>query len=78
MLALARKKGESIIIGDNIEITLLDIKNDQVKIGINAPKDISIHRKEVYVQIQEVNKEAAKVSNTVKKDIKNLMKKIKR
>ena len=58
MLALSRKKSEALIINNNIEITILDIKGDQVKIGISAPKDVSIYRKEVYLQIQEANKEA--------------------
>lgn len=58
MLALSRKKNEAIVINNNIEITVLDIKGDQVKIGISAPKDVPVYRKEVYVQIQEANKEA--------------------
>ena len=58
MLALSRKKSEALIINNNIEITILDIKGDQVKIGISAPKDVSVYRKEVYLQIQEANKEA--------------------
>lgn len=58
MLALSRKKGESLIINNNIEITVLEVKGDQVKIGISAPKEIPVYRKEVYVQIQEANKEA--------------------
>lgn len=58
MLALSRKKQEALVINNNIEITILDIKGEQVKIGISAPKDVSIYRKEVYLQIQEANKEA--------------------
>ncbi|MBR4719879.1 MAG: carbon storage regulator CsrA [Lachnospiraceae bacterium] len=58
MLALSRKKDESLIIDNNIEVTILDIRGDQVKIGINAPKEIPIYRKEVYLQIQEANKQA--------------------
>ena len=58
MLALSRKKQEALVINNNIEITILDIKGDQVKIGISAPKDVSIYRKEVFLQIQEANKEA--------------------
>ena len=58
MLALTRKKGESLVINNNIEITILEIKGDQVKIGITAPKEIPVYRKEVYLQIQEANKEA--------------------
>lgn len=59
MLALARKINQSIIIDNNIEITLLEIKGDQVKIGINAPKSVPIYRKEIYAQIQEENKQSA-------------------
>ncbi|MBD5554330.1 MAG: carbon storage regulator CsrA [Roseburia sp.] len=58
MLALTRKKGESLIINNNIEITVLEIRGDQIKIGIAAPKDVPIYRKEVYLQIQEENKAA--------------------
>lgn len=63
MLALSRKKDEAIIINNNIEITVLEIKGDQIKLGISAPKHIPIYRKEVYVQIQNANKEAAAVVN---------------
>lgn len=59
MLALSRKKGEALMINNDIEVTVLDIKGEQVKIGISAPKQVSIYRKEVYQQIQEANKEAA-------------------
>lgn len=58
MLALARKMNQSIIIGNDIEITLLEIKGDQVKLGITAPKSVPIYRKEIYAQIQEENKSA--------------------
>lgn len=57
MLALSRKKGEAIIVNQDIELTILEIKGDQVKIGISAPKSIPVYRKEVYLQIQEENKE---------------------
>lgn len=59
MLALSRKITESIVIGNDIEITVLDIKGDQVKIGIKAPKTVPVYRKEIYTQIQDSNKEAA-------------------
>ncbi len=62
MLALSRKKNESIVINNNIEITVLDIRGDQIKLGISAPKEIPIYRKEVYIQIQNENKEATDVS----------------
>ncbi|MGN0507552.1 MAG: carbon storage regulator CsrA [Lachnospiraceae bacterium] len=58
MLALSRKSNESIVIGHDVEITILEIKGDQVKLGINAPKSVPIYRKEIYLQIQEANKEA--------------------
>jgi len=58
MLALSRKKNEALVIDNKIEITILDIKGDQVKIGISAPKEIPVYRKEVYLQIQEANKAA--------------------
>ncbi len=59
MLALSRKKDESIIINNDIEITILEVKGDQVKIGVTAPKSVPIYRKEIYVQMKESNKEAA-------------------
>ncbi len=62
MLALTRKKGEALVINNNIEITILEVKGDQVKIGIAAPKEVPVYRKEVYLQIQEANKEAMQVS----------------
>ena len=58
MLALTRKKGESLMINNNTEITILEVRGDQVKIGIAAPKEVPVYRKEVYLQIQEENKEA--------------------
>lgn len=61
MLALSRKKNEAIVVNNNIEITVLEIKGDQVKIGISAPKDVSIYRKELYLQIQEENSKAVAV-----------------
>ena len=67
MLALSRKKDEAVIINDDIEITIIEIKGDQVKIGISAPKSVPIYRKEVYMQIQNDNKEAAQSV-----DIKNI------
>ena len=63
MLALSRKKGEALVINNNIEVTILEIKGDQVKLGINAPKEVPIYRQEVYVQIQEANKAAMEGNN---------------
>lgn len=56
MLALSRKKGEAIVINNNIEITILEIKGEQVKLGISAPKEVPVYRKEVYTQIVDANK----------------------
>ena len=58
MLAIKRKKGEALVINNNIEITVLEIRGDQIKIGISAPKDVPIYRKEVYLQIQQENEAA--------------------
>jgi carbon storage regulator len=59
MLILTRKLGESIQVGDNIRITFLDIKGKQIRIGIEAPKEVIVHREEVYRMIQEQNLQAA-------------------
>lgn len=59
MLVLTRKKDESIIIGENIEIVITEIEEGKVKLGINAPRDINIYRKEIYEDIRTENKEAA-------------------
>ncbi len=59
MLALSRRKDEAIIINNDIEIKVIEVKGEQVKLGISAPKTVPVYRKEVYLQIQEANKEAA-------------------
>ena len=64
MLALSRKKGEALVINNNIEVTILEIKGDQVKIGIAAPKSVPVYRKELYLQIQEANKAAAEADSS--------------
>ena len=61
MVGLSRKKNEALGINNNIEITVLDIKGDQVKIGITAPKEVPVYRKEVYLQIQNANEEANQI-----------------
>ena len=63
MLALTRKKGEALVINNNIDVTILEIRGDQIKIGISAPKDVPIYRKEVYLQIQEENEAAISVDS---------------
>jgi len=69
MLVLTRKKGQSVIINDNIEITVLEVQGDQVRLGIDAPRDVSIHRKEVFLEIKEENKKAANIGNVLLNDI---------
>jgi len=61
MLVLSRMRDETIMIGDNIEITIVDIRGDKVRLGINAPAQIPVHRKEVYDAIQNENVEAARL-----------------
>lgn len=61
MLVLTRKPNQSIIIGDDIELTVIEVRGDQVRIGIEAPKSISVHRKEIYEQIKAQNLRASKV-----------------
>ena len=73
MLALTRKNNESIIIGNDIEITVLEVKGDQVKLGIAAPKSVPIYRKEIYIQIQEANKESV-ISEANVAELKELFK----
>ena len=58
MLVLTRKVNESIIIGDDVKITVVEVKGEQVKLGISAPKRVSVHREEVYLEIQKENRKA--------------------
>lgn len=71
MLVLTRKNGESIKIGDDIEITVISSKNDQVKIGIKAPKNIEVFRKEILEQIQSENEQASKDISSMIQFMKN-------
>ena len=75
MLVLSRKKGESIIIGDEIEVSIVDIQAEQVKLAINAPSHISVHRKEIYLQIQEENKASAATASDAIDILNNMVKK---
>lgn len=62
MLVLSRQKDESIMIGDEVEITIVDVRGDKVRLGINAPRNIAVHRKEIFLAIQK-EKEGQKVGN---------------
>jgi len=61
MLVISRQRDETIMIGDNIEITIVDVRGDKVRLGITAPTTVPVHRKEVYEAIQRENREAAKI-----------------
>lgn len=74
MLILSRKKDESVVIDDNIEIKIIAIEEGKVKLGISAPKNIEIHRKEIYLEIQAENKNAA-IGNLDLKGLGKLFKK---
>ncbi len=63
MLVLSRKKGQSLMIGHEIEISIIDIQGDQVRVGINAPKSVSVHRKEVFEEIRQENVQANMQAN---------------
>lgn len=76
MLVLTRKQKESIIINDDIEIQILGIDGDQIKIGIQAPKSVDIHRKEVYLAIQKENQSAG--ANTISDDLIKALKSLKK
>ena len=73
MLVLTRKTGESIQIGDDITIKIVAVEGDQIKLGIDAPKNVDLHRSEIYQQIIEANQQAS-----LNKDIKDFIKNLKR
>jgi len=75
MLVLTRKKGQALMIGHDIELSIIDIQGDQVRIWINAPKNVAIHRKEIYEEIRKENLSAIAGKNT---DIKALNQKFRK
>lgn len=62
MLILTRRVGETLMVGDDVTVTVLGVKGNQVRIGVNAPKDVSVHREEIYQRIQKEKSEAQKSS----------------
>ncbi len=74
MLILTRKLGESITIGDNIRVSVLGVRGRQVRLGIDAPSDVVVHREEIYVKIQQENRKAA---GNVKSDLMGMVRMIK-
>jgi carbon storage regulator len=61
MLVLSRQRDESIVIGDNIVVTIVDVRGDKVRLGIEAPREVSVHRREVYDAIQRENQQASQI-----------------
>jgi carbon storage regulator len=75
MLVLARKKGEAIMIGDNIELIVLGVEGDNVRLGIKAPIEVDVFRKEIYSSIQHSNKEASEIVMDMN-DLSDILKKV--
>ena len=73
MLVLSRKINQSIVIGDNIEIMLVDIRGDQIKLGINAPKNVSVYREELYREIKQNNISSQNVSESSVNELAQLL-----
>ncbi|NJC74189.1 carbon storage regulator CsrA [Planosporangium thailandense] len=63
MLVLTRRPGESVVVGDDVVITVLDVRGDVVRLGIKAPRSVQVHREEVYLELRKVNQEAASPSD---------------
>lgn len=64
MLVLTRRSGESVMVGDDVVVTVLDVRSDMVRLGIQAPRSVPVHREEVYRELQAANKEAASPAET--------------
>jgi len=75
MLVLTRKLNQSIMIGEDVEVKVIDIKGDQVKIGIVAPRHISVYRKEIYEEIQKQNRVAAVINQNAVQSLEGIIKK---
>ena len=75
MLVLSRQRDETIVIGDNIEITVVDIRGEKVRLGINAPAHVPVHRKEVYEAIQRENAAAAQAEGKSPEQVASLAQK---
>jgi carbon storage regulator len=73
LLILTRKVGESVAIGDDIQVSVVEIKGTQVKLGIRAPKDVTVHREEIYLKIQEENRRASQVSTDTLGSVEDLI-----
>lgn len=73
MLVLTRRVNESIVIGDSIEVKVLEVRGDQVKLGVQAPRRVPVHRKEVFEEIVRENRLAAEAAQVVSEDVAALL-----
>jgi carbon storage regulator len=71
MLVLTRRPGESIVIGDNIVITIIEIKGGQVRVGVDAPRSVDVHRKEIYEQVRQENPAAIANVDEIRKAVQS-------
>lgn len=74
MLVLTRRPGESIMIGDDVVVTVLDVRGDVVRVGIKAPRSVQVHREEVYLELQRANREAASPTESAVEALTELLK----
>lgn len=74
MLVLTRRAGQSIVIGHDVTVTVLDVRGDQVRLGINAPRTIDVHREEVFLELQRANRSAAAVPSGALESLGSLVK----
>jgi carbon storage regulator len=73
VLVLTRRPGESVMVGDDVVITVLDVRGDVVRIGIKAPRSVQVHREEVYKELQRVNRESASPDDTAVQALRKLL-----
>ena len=73
MLVLTRRAGESLMVGDDVVITVLDVRGDVVRLGIKAPRSVQVHREEVYLELQRANREAASPSDVAVEALSKLL-----
>ena len=73
MLVLTRRPGESIMIGDDVVVTVLDVRGDVVRVGIKAPRSVQVHREEVYRELQKANREAASPSDVAVRALSRML-----
>ncbi|WP_248580357.1 carbon storage regulator CsrA [Nocardioides sp. InS609-2] len=75
MLVLSRRIGESVVVGDNIAITILEVRGDVVRVGIEAPRDVKVHRAELLAELEQTNKEAASPTEDIVASLRAAMEK---